>query len=195
MLFLGPSFWKSSSRKLFSIPKRNYKDYYSVGQKRPLECVEDQDATEEEEEMPRSGLNSKISLSYLEVKMDSVLNHVKAVKAAFDDAILLTKDNRIPPGLRKALRDSFKCRICLNTMAPPVVIMKCCRIIIGCEACVNGWFTGDDALLKPCPSCRTERGYTETMVLRGMDDFLKDLRKCNLAPASGEPPVLEQPEN
>ena len=56
---------------------------------------------------------------YLEVKMDSVLNHVKAVKAAFDDAILLTKDNRIPPGLRKALRDSFKCRICLNTMAPP----------------------------------------------------------------------------
>ena len=33
------------------------------------------------------------------------------------------------------------------------------------------------------------------MVLRGMDDFLKDIRRCNLAPASCEPPVLEQPEN
>ena len=40
---------------------------------------------------------------------------------------------------------------------------------------------GKDALIKQCPSCNVERGYTETMVLKGMDDFLKGLGKCELA--------------
>ena len=37
---------------------------------------------------------------------------------------------------------------------------------------VNQWYSGDDALTKKCPNCRVERGYSETMLLRGLDDFL-----------------------
>ena len=54
---------------------------------------------------------------------------------------------------------------------------KCCETIIGCERCVNGWFSGPEALTKTCPACRTERGYSETMVLRGLDNFLVEVKK------------------
>ena len=127
-----------------------------------MEC----NSGEEEEEEVHSQKIAKLA-----AKVDTVLGEMSMIRSVFDEAMVLTKDNQIPPGLRKGLRDTFKCRICLNTINPPVVIMKCCRILLGCEACVNSWFTGEDALTKQCPSCRVERGYTETMVLRGMDDF------------------------
>lgn len=52
------------------------------------------------------------------------------------------------------------------------MISKCCKVIIGCERCVNGWYTG-----KTCPSCRAERGYSETMILKGIDNFLTEVKK------------------
>ena len=119
-------------------------------------------------------------------KIDSMLAELHTIRAAFDEAMVLSKDNNIPPGLRQSLRETFKCRICLHGITPPVVTAKCCRIILGCESCVNEWFRGDDALTKPCPSCRMERGYNETMVIRGLDDFLEDLGKCQLQPVGGE---------
>lgn len=42
---------------------------------------------------------------------------------------------------------------------------------------MNDWFSGPDALTKSCPSCRAERGYNETMLLRGLDEFLTEIRK------------------
>ena len=39
------------------------------------------------------------------------------------------------------------------------------------------WFSGTDALTKGCPSCRADRGYNETMLLRGLDDFLAQIAK------------------
>ena len=44
---------------------------------------------------------------------------------------------------------------------------KCCKSILGCERCVNGWFEGPEALLKTCPACNTECGYSETLMLKG----------------------------
>ena len=40
------------------------------------------------------------------------------------------------------------------------------------------WFSGTDALTKACPSCRADRGYNETMLLRGLDDFLAQITKA-----------------
>lgn len=34
-----------------------------------------------------------------------------------------------------------------------------------------------DALIKGCPSCRADRGYNETMLLHGLDDFLAQIAK------------------
>ena len=60
---------------------------------------------------------------------------------------------------------------------PPVIVTKCCKVVLGCDSCVNDWFSGPDALTKSCPSCRAERGYNETMLLRGLDEFLTEIRK------------------
>ena len=56
-----------------------------------------------------------------------------------------------------------------------MIVSKCCKTILGCESCVNRWFSGNDALTKDCPLCRSERGYTETMLVRGLDGFLQEI--------------------
>ena len=42
---------------------------------------------------------------------------------------------------------------------------------------MNEWYSGPDALTKTCPSCLAERGYNETMLLRGFDDFITEVKK------------------
>ena len=42
---------------------------------------------------------------------------------------------------------------------------------------MNEWYSGPDALIKTCPSCRAERGYNETKLLRGFDDFITEVQK------------------
>lgn len=90
----------------------------------------------------------------------------------------LNEKSKLPVGLYRIVRDAFQCRICFCVpIRPPVVISKCCKVIIGCERCVNGWYTGTEALTKTCPSCRAERGYSETMILKGIDNFLTEVKK------------------
>jgi len=112
-------------------------------------------------------------------KLDEVLHKMTFVKENFEEAMKLSQDSPIPPGLQKSLRETFKCRICLQAIKPPLVIMKCCRVLMGCEECINGQSSREDVLMKPYTSCRMARGYNETMVLRGMDNLL-DLRHCCL---------------
>jgi len=42
---------------------------------------------------------------------------------------------------------------------------------------VDTWYSGEDAMRKTCPICRAERGCNETMVLRGLSDFMEAIRK------------------
>ena len=57
-------------------------------------------------------------------------------------------------------------------MEPPIVIGKCCKSIIGCEACTNQWYSGDEVLTISCPTCRAIRGYAETVRLHSIDNLL-----------------------
>ena len=50
--------------------------------------------------------------------------------------------------------------------------------IIGCECCVNVWYSYTDALKKSYPSCR---GYSETVILRAIDEFLVEAKKIQQA--------------
>ena len=52
-----------------------------------------------------------------------------------------------------------------------------CKVILGCESCVNEWFSGEEALTKKCPACNCVRGYNETLLLRGLNEFLTDIRR------------------
>ena len=42
----------------------------------------------------------------------------------------------------------------------------------------GSWYSGDEALTKTYPACRAERGYNYTMLLWGLDDFLKKVRQA-----------------
>lgn len=91
----------------------------------------------------------------------------------------LSADSSISMGLKRILRETFKCRVCHTVpINPPVIVTKCYKTILGCESCINSWYSGEDALTKTCPSCRAARGYNETMLLRGLDDFLIQVRKA-----------------
>ncbi len=108
-----------------------------------------------------------------------ILSEVGCIKETLGEMMTLSTDSNFPMGLKRILRETFKCRICHTVPSkPPVIVTKCCKTILGCESCINNWYSGQDALTKTCPSCRAERGYNETMLLRGLDDFLTQVRKA-----------------
>ena len=160
----GLSFWKSPRRKLFAVvcntaPARS-------SRKHPI-CLDSDD----------DDFAPARKISRTEEKLDSLLDSIDSVKETLGDVMALSKDTPIPLGLKRLLRDTFRCIICRTVpVQPPVIVTKCCKKILGCETCVNHWYSGDEALTKTCPACRAERGYNETMLLRGLDDFLSGIR-------------------
>ena len=155
---------------MFAVSKSNLK---GKSRKRKRDVVMVDSDIEELENQKMSKDNS--SLIIIESKVDDVKENVEAIKEAIQDIWHLNEKSTVPIGL---LRDAFQCKICLKIpIQPPVIMSKCCKVIIGCETCVNCWYTGSEALTKTCPSCRMERGYSETMVLRGLDSFLQRLKR------------------
>ena len=116
---------------------------------------------------------SKFTSDHEEMKED-----IAGIAAVVRDIKELDKTSTVPLAMKKLVTDAFKCKLCLQApMRIPPIFTRCCRTLLGCENCVNGWYSGTDALTKTCPVCRAERGYSETMVLRGLDDFLTGINK------------------
>lgn len=106
----------------------------------------------------------------------------------------LTNDSKLPPGLKVLLMDTFKCSICHDLITPPVAYSRCCQSIVGCETCIDAWYSGEDGRLKSCPLCRRERSSGETARLNGISDFLENIRGVFVdnkddAPATSVPPA------
>ena len=81
--------------------------------------------------------------SRTEEKLDILLENVDNIKDTLGDVMSLTKDTQIPLGLKRLLRDTFQCYICRAIpIRPPVIMTTCCKKILGCEPCVNSWYTG-----------------------------------------------------
>ena len=111
--------------------------------------------------------------------LTSMQQDISEIKDNIVEIMSLSISSHIPIALRHIIRDSFRCKICLCVpMKPPVIVSKCCKTLLGCDSCVNKWFCGEDALTKSCPACRAVRGYNETMLLHGIDDFLKEIGKA-----------------
>ncbi len=63
---------------------------------------------------------------------------------------------------------------------PPVITTKCCKAILGCETCVNTWYSGTEA---SCPLCKAPRGYSEALEL---DNFLLEVAKIEYLDNEGQ---------
>ena len=98
---------------------------------------------------------------------------LKEVKADVSSLLQM----KIPIRLRSCLLESFTCHICqMSPLKPPAMFCKSCRYIIGCQSCVDQWYTGDSAQDRTCPRCRAERGSSETCRMNGLDELLTTIR-------------------
>ena len=81
---------------------------------------------------------TKKSKNDLDMRLERIESNVEDVSQEID----VVKDVlHLNEGLKfhshRLLRDTFQCKICLRTpLNPPVIMSKCCKTIIGCEACV-----------------------------------------------------------
>ena len=58
-----------------------------------------------------------------------------------DKTFTVTEDMLLQPGLKMVLTDGLKCKICLQTlMKPPIILAKSCKSILECQASVDGWY-------------------------------------------------------
>ena len=169
----GLAFWKCPQRQIFAVSKgaieKLKRNSAGPSRKRPSSTLDDDEDDDDFEPTVKYKKNKD--------KLDELISHVSEIKESLDNVMTLTEETPIPLPLKRILQDSFTCVVChASPMKPPILISKCCKTILGCETCINGWYSGPDALTKTCPTCRATRGYNETMQLKGLDDFLRQVR-------------------
>ena len=171
----GLKFWKAPRRKVYAIPPSDL----ARGLK-----LKSRKSTEHDDDDYELASSSKRPINDI---LDDMKDDTSEIVAAVRDLRELDKDSSIPVALQSLIRDAFKCKVCLRTpLTAPPIMSRCCKAILGCEACVNQWYSGEDALTKSCTLCRAQQGYTETMILRGLDDFLSGVAKVMLPPESSD---------
>ena len=107
---------------------------------------------------------------------DSSAEGMKAVLEKLDQICSVTKNDKVPMGLKIACQEVFMCKIChLSVLKPPTIVARCCRNIIGCQACVDTWYR-EDMMEKSCPLCRSPRGYSDTMALPTLDRLIESIK-------------------
>ena len=137
-LIVGLKFWKSTRRKLFAVRKIVMK-----GKKRSKKRSSRVLSSDSECGSPISKKSPKVRIEStvedmkedvyrIESKLDDVKEAADTVKVCVQDILHLSTMSTIPIGLQRIIRDSFQCKICLCVpIHPPVIMSKCCKVIIG----------------------------------------------------------------
>ncbi len=173
--YTGLDFWKCPRRKLYAVA--------SKGKKRKSTIVVSSSDDDSDFIRKISPLHTKSFLRLVFAgnkqkrkknnTLQDIMTDLTSMKDLLQNVLSLSEGAKIPISLKKLFTDTFKCTICASVpIKPPVIITKCCKSILGCESCVNAWYSGPEAPTKTCPKCRAERGYTETLLLQGLDDLL-----------------------
>ena len=162
MILIGLNFWKAGSRKLYAVPASSLHSS-KVSVKRKISNVNIDSDSDDDSPPPK--------------RTSAILNELKNLRSSVDSVLKLTTATKIPAALHILLQDTFKCMICHESpIVPPVIMTKCCKVILGCQQCVDTWFGGESGRKKQCPHCKHERAFTETARLYGVDDFLDGIR-------------------
>ena len=165
-LTLGFQFWKQNSRKFYAVPEVDVSHAGGSGSRKRKRSIENEDVDEK--------------LDGIIEELDGVSGTLQGVKGKIDEIFKLTKDTKVPLALKQLLSDSFSCKIChAAPMKPPIIFALCCKSIIGCQKCVDVWYSSEEKeamLSKSCPACRGDRGYSQTVRLLGFDDLLEGIQ-------------------
>lgn len=158
---IGLKFWKTPSRKIYTVDKAQVRGKGSPKDSRS------------QEELPKLSEQLTRQLQQMKEEMQELKNDTEEIKLG-----MWEKSDGIPKAFKEALEHAFKCKICQGVpMKPPIILAKCCSSILGCQTCVDTWFSGPAALSKQCPLCKHERGYAQTITLRGLDEAAAEVGK------------------
>ena len=175
LLIAGLKFWKVGSRKLYCI---EFEKAVKKNKRKSFQYPDDMsdDGMSWSRKYPRfADLAEATAYDHSEKRSKQVLNELKGLRKDVNSVLRLTKSSKLPPGLKLLLMDTFKCPICCSLIKPPVSYSRCCQSIVGCEACIDAWYSGAEGRLKSCPLCRRERAGGKTTRLNGMSDFLEQV--------------------
>ena len=91
----------------------------------------------------------------------------------------------ISKALLDSLEESLKCCICKTSPSnPPIIVCKECKTLVGCNDCTKEWYSGRDAMDKPCPKCRAFRGFSSSVELKGFDGLVDVIKSAKAVPKS-----------
>lgn len=168
--FVGIKFWKVGSRKLFAVREKG------KGKKRKR--TSDQDSEDEKASDIR------------------IMKKLDIIGAKISDIFEVNKHLPLPLGFASILYETFKCSICLvSPISPPAIFGRCCKRIVGCQKCIDEWYQGEDRMSKRCPLCQGDRGFADSMILLGIEDFLTAVANLTSSNSSAVPNVPRPPIN
>lgn len=168
--FIGLKFWKAPNRKVFAVQEEEL-----VRESTALPSTSSGRKRRRVDYSP-SELCVDEALVPLTEKVDTLVSDIDTIKGQLQQVFKVTKCTEVPLSLKQSIHSTFQCKICRSIMTPPVIFSKCCRLLLGCVACVDEWYAGPNGLMKNCPNCNLDRGYAEIVRMAGMDEFLDSIR-------------------
>jgi len=123
------TFWKSPRRKLYAVAYDDIRGLSYPSRSFPLTPSRQTDSSDEDEDL----LPQKEKKRRNEKMLQSIKDELVSLKDTVMDVISLTPESFLPLGLRRVIRDTFKCQMCQSTANPPIIVTKCCKNILGCQ--------------------------------------------------------------
>ena len=125
----GLKFWKCGSRHIYAIDMKK------------VITVSSDSSSDESDFVPLTKRRDSI---------DQIANDVKTIKGDIASLFEISRMTKVPLGVKKMMIDTFRCTICQGTpMMPPVIFSKCCKNLIGCQQCVDQWYSGSEGMHAP----------------------------------------------
>lgn len=126
------------ARKLFALSGTN-KRKHNI---QVISDYEDDDDDLEDFVEPQSSKKAKFTKSTTSsTQIDDMKQDIKKINENLDCIFKLSKDMKMPPALHKLITDTFRCHICHGVPTPPPIYGKCCKQILGCQECIDKWYT------------------------------------------------------
>ena len=159
----GVKFWKTPSRKIFAVNKRELRGQTMFVQSTMMNS---QDST---------GIITQSSPELQEV-LEEVKGMKKALKACNLLFGLIAEQSQQPSRQGRRMHSDAK-YVKPHPACRPSFLLDVVPTSLAVNPVSTRWFAGANGLSKSCPICRQERGYAQTARLHGLDEFIEEVRK------------------
>lgn len=144
---VSTKFWKVGSHKIFTVAEAELSGSTSMARKlkkkRSVTATLDKDTSSDsdfESPLPRKCLS----------KAAELYDKVKKMRGNLGAVLSLSPTSQLPPGLLRHLKKAIQCNICQEVpMQTPVMFARCCQQLLGCQTCVDQWYTCNIAFVVP----------------------------------------------